>query len=252
MRWLLAWAGAALLSIPSAVDGQAFSGVGQMTTNFVELPAGAILVELEHAGDGDFRVRLLDAQGGLVALLTESRGAGEITRAVRIPTAGAYLFDVIASGSWQVRLHTDEAALRRANLAELGRSDGRHAARRRASARWLGFGFAGGLTLGPIGAGGAYLLAGGRSAGDPPAMPADAGRLGSSYREAFAAGYRDAVTGERRTAALVGGIVGAAANAVLVLHFARDGRGMDDDGLPPPPEFYRARIPLVVYTVRVP
>jgi hypothetical protein len=106
-------------------------------------PAGALLVELEYAGDGDFRVRLLDAWGAPVELLGVTRGAGEITRAIRIPTAGAYPVDVTKIGEWEIRLSSDEAALQRANLAELGRADGL-AARRRASGRWLGLGFAGG------------------------------------------------------------------------------------------------------------
>jgi hypothetical protein len=240
---------AAALADPSSAAAQQFSGTGQHATNFFERPAGLAVVELSHMGEGEFRVRLMDARGRPLEVLAHTRGVGQMTRALRIPSDGNYLFDIEASGAWEIHLREGHAAFREAEMVELGRADGARAARSAGGARWMGLGLAGGVLLGPLGGGGVFALAGARPAGEPPPLPPDAAALGNTYRDAYLTAYRTSVASERRTAALVGGLIGSAANAMLLFNFARGRQGEDGDGPPVTPEFHRAPAGFLRFSV---
>jgi hypothetical protein len=231
-------------------SAQEFSGAGERITNVFELPAGIAVVDFHHSGEGDFRVRLLDPRGTPLRTLAEGHGTASHAVAVRIPLTGTFLFDVAAPGEWRIRVRDDAAAAPGVDVRVLGTEDGLGAARRRANRQWLGLGFVAGLAAGPLGAGGIYLIAGGRTPGEAPLAPVDAAALGPHYREAYASSYRSALPAERRTAALVGGVVGAAANLVAILYLRGDlGGGSDEDGGPIAPEFNRTGHSLVLLRV---
>jgi hypothetical protein len=92
---------------------------------------------------------------------------------------------------------------------------GAEAARFASTTRWVVGGFAGGLTLGPVGAGLAWTLARSSDA----ELPADRLRLllqeeDAAYVEAYQRSYAQTLHERRRKAALKGGIIGTAALAV--------------------------------------
>src|SRR5215208_7355216 len=90
------------------------------------LESGLAIVEMTHQGEGDFVVNLLSARQGEAApvpgpikfsgdqnggddieaafALAKETGSANISRAVHIPTAGEYVFDVKADGPWTIKV----------------------------------------------------------------------------------------------------------------------------------------------------
>jgi hypothetical protein len=213
---------AATMLVLSASPGlaQNFKGRGTDATQRFALTEGVAVFEVEHKGDGDFNIRLLDDQGQVIGEV--ARGTGDFggAKALRIPRTSYYIYDVEATGEWSVRLREirpdngppDPAAERG---AEAGRVDGG----RPGTTGWLARGLLGGALLGPIGT----AIAVNRAA---ESAPGDAQAAASALQEgelAFVAAYResyaDRLRARRARSALIGGAVGTGVLVFAIFQF---------------------------------
>ncbi len=86
---------------PSLVESlPTFAGSGHQASNLFSLDAGLYVFLLEHAGDRNFIVHLLDEQGRSVETLANEIGRFSGSKAVRIQHAGKYLLNIDADGGW--------------------------------------------------------------------------------------------------------------------------------------------------------
>lgn len=97
----------------------------------------------------------------------------------------------------------------------LAQHRGAEAARYASTTRWVFGGFMGGLTLGPVGAGLAYVLAN----NSDTEVPVERWRLLTQevdleYAEAWQRSFAETLHARRKRAALTGGVIGTAALAV--------------------------------------
>ena len=95
-------------------------------------------------------------------------------------------------------------------LSLAGEVEGTTMAEAAGTAVWTMGGFAGGLTLGPIGAGLAYAVAEGSASALPEDVQSKVGRKGSDFSLAYQQAYTRKLVARRQRAALVGGAVGTA------------------------------------------
>jgi hypothetical protein len=99
----------------------------------------------------------------------------------------------------------------------LGSLRGSEAARYESTSNWVMRGFAGGLTLGPIGTGLAWTVA---NNSDVVLSPQQRMLLlqegGSTYTEAFQRSYAETLMARRKRSALTGGAIGTAALAAII------------------------------------
>jgi len=216
---------------PAAVEAQRVSGSGQQATAVFALPVGLVVFELEHSGEGDFVVRLLDERGVLVDTLVRATGSFRGSKAVHVPRSGGYLYDVLARGAWSISPRPAPVASTGADVPVPDPSAAptvmsppsatpagtmnleaslaaEQAARAKGSFRWMLGGLAGGTVLGPVGAGLVFVAANRRE--QPPLADIEARRAahGAAYADAFAAAYQTRRRSDRRVAALVGGASG--------------------------------------------
>lgn len=227
--WLASVLVAAAALAVAPLGAQSFQGTGQEATQLFPLDAGLTVFELSHEGAGDFRVRLLDEQGGVVEELARATGRFQGSRAVGIPQAGRYLLDVSATGAWSVR-RRDAAAAGVVDFAALPDTASpvykaaSEAARQVPTNAWLARGFVGGALAGPIGAAIAVGFAD-RSRVPSPAMAVHGGpEQDPGFDEAFAARVRES----RKKKAFIGGMVGSGvflAGMVWVIQIAQGGSG---------------------------
>ena len=131
------------------------------------------------------------AAGGLLAsLLLCAPGSAQAGPAVEAePAAGAPARDTLA-------LAGDIEGVTRAEAA--------------GTAVWTIGGFAGGLTLGPIGAGLAFAVAEASASSLPADVEKKVGRQGSEFSLAYQQAYTRRLIARRRRATLVGGAAGTA------------------------------------------
>lgn len=95
-------------------------------------------------------------------------------------------------------------------LSLAGDVEGTTMAEAAGTAVWTVGGFAGGLALGPIGAGLAYAVAQGSASALPEDVQSKVGRKGSDFSLAYQQAYTRKLVARRQRAALVGGAVGTA------------------------------------------
>jgi hypothetical protein len=235
MRWL-ARSSAVLLTAALAAGGaraQSVSGTGQQASELFPLSAGLAVFELEHQGSGTFSVRLLNREGAVVEVLAEAQGPFRGSKAVRVPRAGEYLFDVRADGAWSIRPREGAAAASSpgvaadSSLLSVARYEGEQAARKKGAFGWMGAGLLGGATLGPVGAGLVIAAAVSRDSRVPTRMEGELEAHPAPYRDTFSEAYRRRLRAERRVAALVGGVTGTAIFGFVVAQIAHwdDGEG---------------------------
>jgi hypothetical protein len=103
-----------------------------------------------------------------------------------------------------------EAAQPTDTLAQAGKVEGTTSAEAAGTAVWTVGGFAGGLTLGPIGAGLAYAMAESSASALPADVQSKVGRRGSEYSLAYQQAYTQKLISRRKRASLVGGAAGTA------------------------------------------
>lgn len=218
-----------LLAMAAPATAQTVRGSGTRTSDLVSLGEGPAVFEADHRGDEAFAVRLLSEQGTVVEELFRATGRFAGAKAFQVPRAGRYVFDVTADGSWSIRVRrgadladamsgdrpAGEGAA--AGSLEAGRAEGQAAAGGGWSWGWFGRGLAGGLIGGPIGTVVVAKRAGrsGVPFPDPPAgLPAGREPL---YARAFQEGFTMGIRSTRREAAIVGGLVGTAAWATIIV-----------------------------------
>ena len=87
---------------PSAPASQTLSGRGQRVSDRFSLEAGLSIFKMQHNGQRNFIVRLLNESGQNVELFANEIGDYNGTQAVGITSAGQHVFQVDADGSWSI------------------------------------------------------------------------------------------------------------------------------------------------------
>lgn len=100
---------AAVSAPPTAAPAPAsFKGTGTTATAKFHLEEGLYRVTLQHDGEHNFIVRLLDSKGKQIgSSLANETGPVNQTKALRIDKAGDYLLDIQADGNWNIVLQAD-------------------------------------------------------------------------------------------------------------------------------------------------
>ena len=99
-----------------------------------------------------------------------------------------------------------------------GQADGKATADSSANAKWLFCGFAGGLTLGPLGT---YIVASTSQGGHPRLAVQDSLRIqvqSTSYRDGFLAGYAKQAKRQKLANSIAGGLVGTMVLGVIIAY----------------------------------
>jgi hypothetical protein len=96
------------------------------------------------------------------------------------------------------------------SLGRVGGVEGNTAAQAIGTTVWTLGGLAGGLTLGPLGAGLAYAFAEGSASALPADVQSKVGRRGGEYSLAYQQAYTRRLVARRKRAAVVGGAAGTA------------------------------------------
>lgn len=96
------------------------------------------------------------------------------------------------------------------SLQKAGAAEGGTTARALGTTAWTLGGFASGLTLGPLGVGLAYAVAGSSASPLPPDVQTRVGRKGSDFALAYQQAYTERLVSRRKRASLVGGATGTA------------------------------------------
>lgn len=80
-----------------------FTGAGTTATPKFSLKEGLIRVTLQHDGQHNFIVQLLDSTGKHVgSSWANETGVVNQTKAIRVPADGDYLLDITADGNWVI------------------------------------------------------------------------------------------------------------------------------------------------------
>jgi hypothetical protein len=79
-----------------------FSGEGQQASSPQLLEKALYVFKLQHVGERNFGVWLMDGSGKRIELLVNVTGSFSGSKAVRIPAKGYYLVDVSADGPWSI------------------------------------------------------------------------------------------------------------------------------------------------------
>jgi hypothetical protein len=219
----------ALVCAPFANQARAQSatGSGQNATSLFPLTAGLAIFEVEHEGEGSFVVRLLSDSWRVVDTLARAAGTFRGAKATRVPTTGMYLYDVAAAGRWSIRVRPaapaagENVAVGHPEALREVAAAGERAARAKSPARWLFGGFAGGAVLGPLGAGGVFLVASRPERRLSPELQQSLSGKDPQYVHAFSEAFLARRRSSRRTAALVGGPVGTCVFACAFVQIAR-------------------------------
>ncbi len=81
------------------------SGKGQKATDLFYLQQGLVRFEMEHNGESNFIIQLLDEQGLKIGgSLVNEIGSFQGSKAIRIEKSGMYLMDIMADGNWKVTI----------------------------------------------------------------------------------------------------------------------------------------------------
>jgi hypothetical protein len=89
---------------PSADKAIKLDGKGRQASEKFMLEPGLAIFELNHDGESNVVIRLLDRDGKSVDTLFNQIGAFNGQRGFTIPEAGEYLLDVSADGNWAVAI----------------------------------------------------------------------------------------------------------------------------------------------------
>jgi uncharacterized repeat protein (TIGR01451 family) len=103
-----------------------FSKVGNHATELFALPSGLTRIKLEHTGQSNFIVWLLDANGERIDLLVNKIGNFSGSKAINIASTGNYLLNIDADGAWSIEIetapHEANTALKSLTLSRLGQN----------------------------------------------------------------------------------------------------------------------------------
>ena len=81
-----------------------FSGTGQQVPQLFELGQGLARFEMEHDGERNFAIWLLDSTGKKVDLLVNKIGPFDGSKATGIEDSGIYCLDISADGNWRINI----------------------------------------------------------------------------------------------------------------------------------------------------
>jgi hypothetical protein len=228
---LLAW------FVTSPAAAQSFRGSGPEATETFPLAAGLAVFEVQHRGEGAFLVKLLDANGNVVSEVARGSGSFGGSKSIRIPETGLYLFNVEATGEWNVRLRSNEALPDGFDdpAAARGREAGHADAGKKGTLGWLVRGFVGGALLGPVGTGIVVNRAGNSAAATADeAMRAHSAQE-PAYTTAYRQSYMDRLRGRQQRSALIGGAVGTGVLVWAILQAIDLGKTSESDEFEEPP-----------------
>jgi hypothetical protein len=242
----------ALAVFAAPLAAQNYKGKGTEATQKFALGEGLAVFEVQHKGEGDFVVRLLDDGGNVIDDV--ARGVGNFggAKAVHIPRTGYYLFNIEAPGEWSVRLR--EMQPQGTNVpdpaSERGLAAGREDAGKPGTFGWMGRGLLGGLLLGPIGTAVAVNRAS-ESADDAAQAAANSLSMNElSYVTAYRQSYADRLRTRRQRSALIGGAVGTSVLVFAIFQAVNLGTseaGVEEPGPDNPPAIL---VPLFTWTHR--
>jgi hypothetical protein len=115
----------------------------------------------------------------------------------------------------QPALPTAAGAQEMTPSASMGTAEGVAMAETLSTATWMAGGFAGGLVLGPIGAGLAWALAGGSESALPEALERQVRQEDRDYQLAYQRAFTAEVRARRQQAAILGGTAGTVVLGLL-------------------------------------
>ena len=81
-----------------------FIGTGQQVPPLFELSPGLARFEMEHDGERNFAIWLLDCNGEMVDLLVNEIGPFDGSKATGIEDRGIYCLDISADGNWRINI----------------------------------------------------------------------------------------------------------------------------------------------------
>ena len=81
-----------------------FSGPTDQATTLFHLNPGLTRFDLTHTGKSTFIVYLLDEHGNQIALVNNTIGAGDSSKAIKIEAEGQYLLNINADGAWTIKV----------------------------------------------------------------------------------------------------------------------------------------------------
>jgi len=85
-------------------DDVRLQGTGRTASRKFDLAAGLAIFEVQHDGQANLVVRLLDDNGTVVETIFNQRGAFTGDRSAGVKRAGRYLLDIEADGPWSVNI----------------------------------------------------------------------------------------------------------------------------------------------------
>ncbi len=89
-------------------DQRTFEGDTDAVSSLIELESGNVTVDMEHQGQENFAVELLDengAQAGFDSLVANEIGTYSGSNSIEVPDDGTYILDVEADGPWSIELN---------------------------------------------------------------------------------------------------------------------------------------------------
>ncbi len=204
----------------SSLAAQSYKGKGPEATQKFALTEGRAVFEMSVRGDGPFAVRLLDEAGNVVGELAKGDGVFGGSNVLAIPKTGMYQFDVSAPGDWDVRLVSNSPILttntdpEAASAVAAGKTNGS----KPGTFGWLSRGFLGGLVAGPIGT--ALMVNSAGNHADRTAQNATSAlsQGDAAYRVSYQQGYGAQLRLRQQRSAAVGGLVGSAGLAAVLIH----------------------------------
>ncbi|MBI3977386.1 MAG: hypothetical protein HY331_04285 [Chloroflexi bacterium] len=89
-------------SIPTPFAPKALTGTGTALTDRFELEQRPYVFRITWRGSRSFRMSLVQEDGRSSSTIATGKGSGQISKTVRVPRPGRYLFDVRGDGDWSV------------------------------------------------------------------------------------------------------------------------------------------------------
>ncbi len=99
-----------------------FTGKGHEASNLFSLSPGLYIFRLEHTGERNFIVDLVDERGRPIENLVNEIGPFSGSKAIQIQRAGKYLLNIDADGDWSISVSSPGSSSQSAPSAEPART----------------------------------------------------------------------------------------------------------------------------------
>jgi len=96
-----------VISLPVLGDSsplKSLLGIEDEITDPIPLSEGSLIFTLQHTGDANFIVWLLNCDGDRLELIVNEIGIYSGSRAIQIPISGDYYLEIHADGMWSVKI----------------------------------------------------------------------------------------------------------------------------------------------------